>query len=163
MLRVIRLDCDVVEERKLLGPDQEKKQIVRRFVADRGITLLEGKRHSMRMDFGNIFSMYTPRKDLYIEKIYGYTIEPCEDGFKDVYISPFNENLNNEDEVEDKIMLITQRGFGDVKKFSGERIAGRYGDEGIFLLRDKDKICIGEKEFMAIQIDRNMYLVQLRS
>ena len=128
VIRVIQLDLDIIEGRNLTGGDCQKIETMTIFYFNKGITLLRRSGHRKRKVFGSILSEYTPKEDLYIEKIYGYHVEDRGDKFKDVIICPFKEELDVY-EPEDTIMLITQN-FGVIKSFSGEQIAGRYGDDG---------------------------------
>lgn len=148
MIRIMELDYQITEQKNFV------KQ---------GITLTDPC-YKKFLQFGTISTMYTPYpNELFIEKIYGYDVKDLDDGFKEVVISPVVEEFEF-DKDEEAILLIVQ--YDEVREFTGKRIAGRYSNEGIFLLKPNEKICIKRKtikEYKAVQIEEKMYLVELYS
>ena len=148
MIRIMELDYQIAEQKNFI------KQ---------GITLTVPF-YKKFLQFGTISSMYTPYPEkLFVDKIYGYDVKSLSDGFKEVVVIPVVEEFGF-DKDEHAILLIVQ--YDEVREFTGKRIAGRYSNEGIFLLKPNEKICVKRntvKEYKAVQIEGKMYLVELYS
>lgn len=104
------------------------------------------------------------KKPNIVTTIRNYGVKDWEDGFKDIHLYLPEEN---ETITEEKILLIID--YIPNVKTSARRIAGRYPEEGIYVLKPGDKIEVCSKllgnssiaTFGAIQYEGKMYLMEL--
>lgn len=111
------------------------------------------------------FTAYGPEeKGEMVTRVREYDIKDWEDGFKDIHLY-----LPEEDEelTEEGILLLI--GYIPHIKTNAQKIAGRYSEEGVFLLKPGDKIEVYSRllgnssisSFAAIQYEGKMYLMKL--
>lgn len=111
-----------------------------------------------------IESTFTPGEKKLVISFHSYVVTELGDGFKKITlgISEYTKV-----EKEDKIFLMIGIGADSIKSDHAEKIAGRYYYEGIFILKPNDRISVtrGEltEEFLAIQFDKQMYLIKIRN
>lgn len=92
-------------------------------------------------------------------QIRDYSVKDFSDGYKKISLF-----LPEKDEAveEEGILLIVE--YIPQIKYSGKKIAGRYSEEGIFLLKSGDTIKIERnlvtEEYFATQHENQMYLVE---
>ncbi len=129
-----------------------------------GITL---KRPYQKVNcrFGTIESAYKPYKNnLEIYNFHDYEVLVLEDRFTGIVLHP---PVVMKVEKENAIMLIVEYSE-EIHTTNGvEKIAGRYPDGGIFILRPNDKISVKKgsltEEFVALQFENKMYLVKIHT
>lgn len=91
-----------------------------------------------------------------------YFVKNGEDGYKYMWI---NNQKPSKDELIDEIMLVIP--YGIVKDTSATRIAGRYMDEGIYIIHNENYISVQKgnggrfAKYKAVLVDNELYLVEL--
>lgn len=128
-----------------------------------GISLEYGPKF---LGFGyiNFCGVFAVSKENNITKIQNYDVRALEDGFKDILIyAPLKE----EGFIEDGIFLIIKYA-NRIRPGKGvERIAGRYSEEGVFLLKPGSKITVTmgsrTEEYGCSRFEDKVYLVRIHN
>ena len=127
--------------------------------------LLKRPYQQIYVAFGEIESMYKPYEhDLKIFEIHEYEVKDLGDGYKKIML-----NLPNTVKVEKEEAIFVIIHFANSIQISNgvKKIAGRYPNEGIFVLKPNDKISVKKgsltEEFAALQFENKMYLVKVHT
>lgn len=111
--------------------------------------------------YATIESNYTPEEKRRITSIHSYIVKELGDGFKKIIVE-ISDSVAVE--KEDAIFLMVDTGVDKIETETGKKIAGRFWDEGIFILQPNDQIAVTRggvrEEFVAIQFDGQMYLIK---
>lgn len=111
--------------------------------------------------YATIESNYTPEEKRLITSIHSYIVKELGDGFKKITLG-ISDSVAVE--KEDAIFLMVGMGVDNIRTENGRKIAGRFFDEGIFILQPNDQIAVTRggvtEEFVAIQFEGQMYLIK---
>lgn len=118
------------------------------------------------LEFGcfNFSGLFAVSKENNTTKIQNYNVRELEDGFKDILIyAPLEE----EEFIEEGIFLIIKYAYR-IKPGKGvKKIAGRYSDEGVFLLKPGNKITVTmgsrTEEYGCSIFEDKVYLVRIHN
>ncbi len=112
-------------------------------------------------DFGfvKVQTLFTPPEQaIKIRTVSEYEVRDKGDGFKTIIVNPCNTLT-----MEEGILLIIPHATSI--NSNSKKIAGRYPEEGIFLLKPNDKIELTRgkltEKFAALQFEGKMYLIKL--
>lgn len=122
--------------------------------------------YSLRfLEFGyfNFFSV-SEKKENNITKIQDYDVKEMGDGFKNILIyAPLKE----EEFREESIFLIIEHAYRIRPGEGVERIAGRYSEEGVFLLKPGNKITVTmgsrTEEYACSKFEDKVYLLKIHN
>ncbi len=128
--------------------------------------ILLKKPYLQRYDsFGEIESIFKPcLYDLKIFKIHEYEVQELGDGYRKIKLNP---PTVVDVEKEEAILVIVEYSEKIFTTKRVKKIAGRYPNEGIFILKPNDKISVKKgsvtEEFAALKFENKMYLVKVHT
>lgn len=115
-------------------------------------------------NYAIIQSFYTPEEKRLVTSVHEYDVKELNDGFKKITLA-----ISDTTKVEEEKAIFLMIGIGaeSIKADNINKIAGRFPEEGIFVLKPNDKIFVTRgsltEEFAALQFENKMYLVKVHT
>lgn len=132
-------------------------------VVRQGITFPGNYIDRVNNSYGSITSSVGLKEPTNVKLCYEYNAKEQIDGYNEVMIHPILEE-NSIAAIEEGILLMIEiRGLVISWEKNVKKLAGRYPDEGIFLLTEGDEIHLKGKNqvtFFVVRRDEKLYLVK---